>query len=210
MALAVGAARPASGAHREGETFIDVDWADVDLSDAVFIDCVFEDANFTDANLSGARFLRCRLPRCRMSHADLRDVVFEDCQFADARSRTGLVAAFCRLDEASFARCDLTLSLFDRSSLYGVRMLGCNLRGARFDQVDFGKSFGRKLIQASASFRDCNLELVDLSGARLGGCELAGADLREADLRNSRKGLKVDIRQQQRLLLALGLEVFPD
>ena len=111
-----------------------------------------------------------------------REASFEDCGFADSQTRTGLTAAFCNLEQARFVNCDLTLSLFDRSGLYGVEMRDCNLRGARFLKADFSKAFGRKVVRSSATFHDCNLELADLSDTRLAGCVLSDCDLRDADL----------------------------
>ena len=71
-------------------------------------------------------------------------------------------------------------------------MEACNLLGAVFSRSSFGRTFGRKVERISAALVDCNLELADLSGARLSGAELArsrfheadlsGADLSEADL----------------------------
>lgn len=173
------------GARFESQHLADRDWTDSDLTEAVFVDCLIEEAAMSGVNLTGARFLRCRLPLCRMSHVDAREAVFEDCAFADAQTRTGLAAVFSNLEEARFARCDLTLSQFDRSSLFGVEMDACNLRGARFHKVDFAKSFGRRLVRSRAVFRDCHLELADLSDARLAGCELVRSDLRDADLRDA-------------------------
>jgi fluoroquinolone resistance protein len=178
----MGERAPSAGELVQDRAFSGVDWTDADLSEAVFEGCLIEDGQFSGANLTGARFRRCRLVRCRLGHVDAREAVFEDCGFADPETRTGLAVVFGNLEQARFARCDLTLSLFDRSSLYAIEMEACNLRGARFAKADFAKSFGRNLVRTVARFRDCNLELADLSGARLGGCDLTGCDLREADL----------------------------
>lgn len=157
-------------------------WDDADLSETVFTDCLIEDVVASSVNLSGARFSNCRIARCRLAHADLREARFDNCGFADAERKTGLTVAFSDLEQAVFANCDLTLSLFDRSSLFGIEMRNCNLRGARFTKADFSKSYGRKVVRSSATFRDCNLELADLSGARLSECVLSECDLRDADL----------------------------
>jgi len=95
---------------------------------------------------------------------------------------TGAAFAFSRLDAARFARCDLSFSLFDRSDLYDIELEDCNLRGARFQRAEFGKSFGRQIVRTSATLRRCNFHLADLSDARLPGCDLSGSHFREADL----------------------------
>jgi fluoroquinolone resistance protein len=170
------------GRRFEGQAIIEPDWSDADLSEAVFEDCRIEDAQVSGVDLTGARFRNCRFVQVRLARAELREAVFEGCGFADPDSRTGLVVAFSNLEQARFANCDLTLSLFDRSSLYGIEMDDCNLRGARFEKADFAKAFGRKVVRSEARFRNCNLELADLSGAKLAGCSLAECDLRDADL----------------------------
>jgi fluoroquinolone resistance protein len=175
-------APPAAGAHIEGQTLAGVDWTDADLSDAVFTDCVIEDAQFSNTLFQGARFRRCRILRCRAAHADLRETSFEDCGFADPGTHTGLACAFSNLEQARFLRCDLTLSLFDRSSLYDVEMRDCNLRGARFPRAEFAKAFSRKMIKTSAVLTGCNFELAELADVGLAGCDLSGSDFREADL----------------------------
>lgn len=173
---------PTAGGHVTDANLSGFDWVDADLAEAVFEDCLIQDAQFSSTVLAGARFKNCRIARCRAAHADLREAVFEDCGFADAESRTGLTVAFSQLDQASFKNCDLTLSQFDRSSLYGVQMKDCNLRGARFHRADFSRQFGRNIVRTEAVFQDCNLELAELIGARLAGCDLSRSNLREADL----------------------------
>jgi fluoroquinolone resistance protein len=102
--------------------------------------------------------------------------------FADAATHTGLVVAFSQLEQARFARCDLSFAQFDRSDLYDVAMEDCNLRGARFHRADFSKTFGRQVVRTSATFRRCNFHLAELAAARLPGCDLGGSLFREADL----------------------------
>jgi fluoroquinolone resistance protein len=165
----------------EGEKLSAPAWDDADLSEAVFVNCLIEDANVAGANFSCARFKDCRIVRSRFARCDLREARFEDCGFADAERKTGLIAAFSNLEQAVFSNCDLTLSLFDRSSLYAIEVVNCSLRGARFEKADFAKAFGRKVIRSAATFRDCTLELADLSQARLAECVLSDCDLRETD-----------------------------
>jgi uncharacterized protein YjbI with pentapeptide repeats len=179
----VNGARPEAGGRVEDGDLSGFDWTDADLVNASFDDCLITDDQLSGVNLTGARFRRCRILRCRFAHADLREASFEDCVFADPDTSAGLSVVFSNLEQARFERCDLTLSLFDRSSLYAVEMAGCNLRGARFDKADFAKSFGGNVVRTVAAFRDCNFELADLSEARLAGCALTGCDLRDADLR---------------------------
>lgn len=174
--------RPKAGDLVQDQVLADADWTDADLSEAIFVGCAIERPQLSGVNLNGARFRRCRLPGWRLTHADLREASFEECVFSEPQVRSGLAAVFSNLEAARFVRCDLSLSLFDRSSLHEVEMLDCNLRGARFPKADFAKSFGRRVVRTRAAFRDCTLELADLSGARLAGCELVRCDLREADL----------------------------
>jgi fluoroquinolone resistance protein len=173
---------PKAGACITDARFSGVDWAEADLTETVFENCLIEDAAWAGVVLNGARFKNCRIVRCRAAHADLREAVFEDCGFADPETRTGLVVAFSQLDQARFVNCDLTLSQFDRSSLFAIEMVDCNLRGARFNRADFSRAFGRKVVRTEGALRDCNLELAEMSEIRLPGCDLSQSRLREADL----------------------------
>ena len=173
---------PAPGATLQGETVAGFEWADADLTEAVFVDCVIEDLQLGAVVLEGARFQRCRLGRGRFARADLREAVFEDCVLSDGAAHAGATFAFCRLDMARFVRCDLSFARFDRSELHGVTLEDCNLRGAKFDRVDFTRSLGRLRTRPSATFRRCNFHLADLTEASLPGCDLAGSQFRETDL----------------------------
>jgi fluoroquinolone resistance protein len=86
------------------------------------------------------------------------------------------------MDQASFEACDLSFADIDRTSLWAVAFARTNLRGARFHRADFSRSFGAKVVRTAAAFTACNLELADLSDARLATCDLSGSSLREADL----------------------------
>jgi fluoroquinolone resistance protein len=175
-------ATPAAGATLQGETIAGFEWSDADLTEAVFVDCVIEDDQLGAVVLEGARFQRCRLSRCRFARADLREAVFEDCVLTDPSAHAGATFAFSRLDTARFLRCDLSFARFDRSELHGVTLEDCNLRGAKFDRVDFTRSLGRVRARPSATFRRCNFHLADLTEASLPGCDLAGSQFRETDL----------------------------
>ena len=130
--------------------------------------------------LRGARFLRCRFIRCRFSRAELPDTAFEDCAFL--MQSEGCTFTFCNLRAARFLRCDLSLCRIERSDLFDIAMDQCVLRGVRLHKADFSHAYSRKLVTTRASFRGCNLELADLSEARLPGCDFSGSRLREADL----------------------------
>ncbi len=175
----------------------DADFADADLTDAVFDACTLREVPLQGTVLQGARFKDCRLVRCRFTHADLREAVFEGCSFADDEGHVGTVFAFCRLEEARLRKCDLSFARLERSSLWGVEMEACNLRGSAFVRADFGRAFGRNVVQWAGALKGCNLELADLTQLRLPkgdlnrsnfreavlvDADLEGADLRECDL----------------------------
>ena len=173
---------PAAGALIQGETITDFEWADADLTEAVFVDCLIDGAQLGAVVLEGARFQRCRILRSRLARADLREAVFEDCVFAGSSDHIGLAVAFSRLDMARFVRCDLSFATFDGCEMHGLTLEDCNLRGAQFKRVDFTRGLGRRRSEASATFRDCNFHLADLTEVALPGCDLAGSRFREADL----------------------------
>ena len=159
------------------------DFTDKDLTDLSLVDCTLEDAQFSNIVLEGARFKGCRILRCGFAHADLRDTQFEDCVFS--ADQKGCRFAFSRLDEARFARCDLSFVTLDRSSLYASAFETCNLRGAVFLKADFGRSFGKSVVRWAGKFAGCNLELADLAEVRAAGVEFTRSSFREADLRDA-------------------------
>lgn len=174
---------PAAGALVREADLSDFDWADADLTEAVFVDCRMAYVAFTGTVLQGARFERCRLPRARFARADLRESVFTDCQFVEpGGAHDGATFAFSRLEDARFERCDLSFARLERSDAANLVLEDCNLRGARFDRVDFTRLLGRRRIEPRGAFRRCNFHLADLSGLILPGGEFTGSRMREADL----------------------------
>ena len=171
-----------AGGRFTGLDLSEVDWTDRDLLDLELTDCTITDAQFSGAMLQGARFKACRFVRCRFAHADLREAKFEDCIFTDDQGHVGAQFAFCRMDEGRFRRCDLSFARFERSTLYGIEMEACNLRGAAFVRADFSRAFGRKVVKCSAALKGCNLELADLTQVRLADCDLNRSNFREAVL----------------------------
>jgi fluoroquinolone resistance protein len=173
----LAAGTPIAGATCEG-----VDWSDLDAEAAVFTDCLFQAAHFANSNFGGARFIRCRFPRARFSRADLKDCGFEDCVFVERSKETvGCTFMLSELRQARFARCDLSFATFERSDMFAIEMDPCNLRGTRFEKADFSHAYGRKIVRSRGAFRNCNLELADLTETRLADCDFSGSRLREAD-----------------------------
>lgn len=166
----------------ESRQFTDMDWQDFDGESACFVDCDFVDAHFSGTNFVTATFTRCRFIRCRFSHADLRDAIFTESHFVARNDPAGCSVAFSDLRGSRFLKCDLSLCEISRSDLFSIEMDECVLRGARFDKVDFSHAYSRKVIRTRATFRACNLELVDLSEARMATCDLTASRLRETDL----------------------------
>jgi len=172
----------ASGARIQGADLSEVDWAERELEDLSLQDCVLTDVTLSAVMLRGASFVGCKFVRCRFAHVDLREARFERCSFVDVQNHGGVHIGFSRLDEARFVDCDLAFADIDRSTLYDVSAERCSFRGARFHRADFSRAFGRKVVRTAATFRSCNLQLVDLSDARLADADLSGSILREADL----------------------------
>ncbi|SIR35337.1 pentapeptide repeat-containing protein [Acidiphilium rubrum] len=166
-----------------GETLRSIDWGDAVCEDAHFIDCQFADTAFGAADFTGARFERCQFARCGFARTVLRDAGFEECRFTvPGDPPVGSRFAFADLRNARFRRCDLSFAVFERSDLHAIEMHGCNLRGARLHQVDFGRAIGRKNVVTRAVFNDCNFDFAELADACLPGCDLARCRFREADL----------------------------
>ena len=160
---------PSPGDLVTGQSFDGPAWDQADLSETVFDDCTFTDGLFGGATMNAARFVNCRLVRCVFTHTDLREASFKRCVLRDPGGRSGANFAFARLDEASFDHCDLTHARFEGADLYAAAFRDCQMLGVQFARARFHRAFGRSVVRASVSLLRCNLELCDLSGARLGG-----------------------------------------
>jgi len=173
---------PSAGKLTQGLNLSSFDWADADLTDAAFQDCEVSGVNFLNTVLDGATFVRCRLTNCRFSHVEAREISFSGCTLTDAASHKGLAICFSRLEQAKFEACDLSFSSWERSDLYGLDMVDCNMRGSKFYKTDFSKAFGRKPVRTSATFKRCNFHLAELCELDLSGCDFEESLFREADL----------------------------
>lgn len=151
------------------------------LVGCTFVDCRFESVDLSMADLVDSRFTGCTFVSCRMlglgwsgtaAGPVLDPNVFED----------------CRMDDASFAGCDLSGTTFRRCRLRDADSTGTDLR-----RVDFQRS--------------------DLMGARFDRADLRGASLVGAigwvlDPRENRvKGLRVDATGALGLLPPLGIDI---
>jgi len=160
-----------------------VDWTDLACEEAHFTACTFTNTQFAGTNLAAARFDNCTFTACRFTRAELQEARFEACRFLPGAIKTeGCTFTFTNMRATRFLRCDLSLARIERSDLFDITMDQCTLRGATFHKLDFSQAYSRKLITTRATFRHCNLELADLTQARLPGCDLTGSRLREADL----------------------------
>jgi fluoroquinolone resistance protein len=156
-------------------------WPELGCEGASFTDCVFERIQFSESLLADSSFKNCRFVSCRLSHPELQGARFEGCDFAGEDNK-GCSFAFGNLQRAEFSACNLSLTVFERTELFGIEMRDCNLTGAKFTKVDFSRALSRKQIETRARFLDCKMDLAELVEARLPTCSLAGSRLREADL----------------------------
>jgi fluoroquinolone resistance protein len=169
-------------ANVQGADLSSFQWADADLTDATFTDCVVENVQLSNTILTGAKFLRCNIVGCRMAHVDARETIFEDCTLTDHEAHAGISVTFSQFEQSRFIRCDISFAKFERSDFYDVYLEDCNLRAARFDRIDFSKSFGRNIVRTSGILRRCNFHLAEMSNLNLQACDLSGSHFLEADL----------------------------
>lgn len=178
-----------------------------DLSHARFEGTVLSDADLEDANLSGADFRGALL-----DGASFRGAVVTDACFRGARGLTQWMfqetAGYQQqtLRGVDLGELDLSGWNFDDQDLTGARFEGAYLEGTDFRDAEIthasfrdAKRFRFDQIAETQSYRDHNLQGVDLSeldlrwadfddqdlrGARLEGSMLDSAYFDDADLRN--------------------------
>lgn len=128
------------------------------------LDCAFERCDLAGLDASSSSLVRaaltgCRLTGCNGREALLRDVVLRDCRM-DLASLAG-----ARMERVTFERCDLRELDLHAGRLHEVRLLGCDLSGAIFEETDCTR----------CELRDCTYtDLRGISG--LAGTTIGWAD----------------------------------
>lgn len=150
-----------AGAKLRHADLTEVHWPDVELTEARL-----HHAKLVNANLTRADLTECVATEADFSGATLDGIIGTNANFNES-NLTGARLVGGRLQEASFAQCDLTEADFS-----GCDMTRANLSGATLVKTQL----------SGACLADANLEGCDLSQAMLAGADLTGHDPRALGL----------------------------
>lgn len=185
----------------EGETFEGWGAPSLDLAGAVVSDCRFQRCDLVEGSLRGSQLSGCVFEGCELAMIDLADAVLHDTRFEDCRL-TGVRFGDLRRDplgvDASFERCELSLTSFQKLDLRRCAFRDCRA--------------------AEAEFLECDLRGADLQGTDLERSVFIHNDLRGADLRGARNyaisacenrvsDMRVALPEALGLLAVLGLRL---
>lgn len=212
-------------------TYRQYDFSHQDLSELTFTDCIFIRCDFQRANLRDATFINCKfieqsdLEGCHFNVADLRDASFQQCQLSMANFSNsncyGIELRDCDLKGANFSRANFANQVSSRMYFCSAFITGCNLSYANMEQLCLEKCelFENRWIGAclsGTSFKGSDLSRgvfskevwgqFSLQDTNLCHAELDGLDPRKVDT----SGIKIATWQQEQILEALGIVVFPD
>jgi uncharacterized protein YjbI with pentapeptide repeats len=178
-----------SGDHREGELYLDADFADADWEFTTFTSCAFRRVGLPETRLRGAHFV---------------DVTFADLD-CPALSAPRTQWQNVELHTSRIGSAELYDTVWKSVELSGSKLGYLNARASTWqdvvfrdcliDELDLGSATVRRL-----AFQRCRIETLDVTGATL-----ADVDLREVQLSTVRglEGLAgAWVTEQQLLELA--------
>lgn len=132
---------------------------------------------FTGGHFDSVDFSESELNKDNMS-----DAVFNSCNFYNNETRSGCSFRGCKLRNAIFINCDLTLCRFEFADLFGAEFRDCRLIGTNFERGSFAEQLTGKKYICSGKIENSNLSNASLAGLQLQGCSLKGNRWYETDI----------------------------
>jgi fluoroquinolone resistance protein len=149
-----------------------------------FRDCVLTGGRIKGDALGRSQWINCRIRNTEFVGTDLRDARFLRCAFFDAEAASGAAFRFCDLTRASFADSNLSISQFVGGSAHEIAFADCQMRGAKFEKMDFAFATKRRRVN-KARFERCLMNDATLAGLDLGSCEFRDCALSQASFERS-------------------------
>lgn len=113
---------------------------------------------------------------------DMNDAVFHSCNFYNAETRSGCSFRGCKLRNATFINCDLSMCRFEFADLFGTEFSGCRMIGTNLEGGSFAEQLNGKKYICSGKIENSNLSNACLAGLQLQGCFLKGNRWYETDI----------------------------
>lgn len=136
------------------------------FDDAAFLACHFERCGLDDVSMRRARISECLLDELHATSIDAADSVWRD-SLVTVR-RIGALLAI----GVSWSSVRVRGGRLDLLDLSGAKLNGVAFEGCVIGELDLGTVEGRDL-----AFADCQIELLDVTGARLARADLTGAEI---------------------------------
>ena len=173
-----------------GQIFTALNCSRDQLEERSFVSCEFHQCDFSFASLAFLQAQSCKFYDCNFKQTNLKEAQFSQCSFYDSERQLGCNFYAATLTNAKFSSSDISLSVFERSSMFGIEIVDCQAQGSSFKMADFSSLIRRNKPFYSAFLNNSNFRYADYSGCHLVKCDLAGsiftsANFMDANLQES-------------------------
>ncbi|MDC9594765.1 pentapeptide repeat-containing protein [Xenorhabdus sp. IM139775] len=147
---------------------------------------IFQDTGTAShRDFSGKTFELLDFSHYDFSSTNLSEATFIACQFYDEDRSKGCSFRNGMLRETQFLSCNLSLTDFSYSDVFGAEFLHCKLSGASFENARFENYITRKKWFCSGKIEGCNLSNAILAGIIMENCILKGNRWHETDIQKA-------------------------
>lgn len=204
---------------------------DADFSAAGFKDCTFLPARFASCKFSevrlekctffsaekktGCTFAFCEMRAIEFDHCNLASTSFERCDLYNVRARDTNFRS-CKFKGSDFHRqvsrsVVLTKARFDACNLSFADMSALSLKSCEFPACKFSETLFFDTDLTEAIMENAIIDRAEWDRARLPRADLRGASITGINLATlaDYNGLMISESQQERILEALGIKVWP-
>lgn len=163
------------------QIFTDLDFSHSQSEEKVWVNCEFHQCDFSFASLAFLQANNCKFYDCNFKQSNLKEALFSQCSFYDRDRQLGCNFYAADLTNAKFSKADISLCVFERSSMFGVEVVDCQAQGSSFKMADFSSLIRRNKPFYSAFLNNSNFRYADFSGCQLVKCDLAGSTFTSAN-----------------------------
>ncbi len=155
-----------SGDYFESASFVGLELGAIDLSRKEFQSCTFRGVKLPASQWLGTLLEDCTFELCDLTNMLPRGLVARDVRFAECKLLGVDWANAAPHPRLAFEACDLRYAAFSAMHLRKTPFLRSQITEATFVDVDLTESDFDGSDLAGTSFRECQLQKVDFSGAR--------------------------------------------
>ena len=163
------------------QVFTELNFTHSQLEERSLVNCEFHQCDFSFASLAFLQAQNCKFYDCNFKQTNLKEAQFSQCSFYDSERQLGCNFYAADLTNAKFSKSDISLSVFERSSMFGIEIVDCQAQGSSFKMADFSSLIRRNKPFYSAFLNNSNFRYADYSGCHLVKCDLAGSTFTSAN-----------------------------